>query len=342
MRIPDGPVIHAADELPEPPGEDPIHTRAYTRIVVPLDGTAFAEAALPPAATLASETGASLHLVHVMSSDRGALLHLEPVVSADPGSAEWQEQLRSYLNELKIRIRRDWSCPVHTEVSVEIDPAEELADYAGRIGADLVVAATHSRGLIARALLGSVAVDLMRESPCPILLVPSEDPDPVPGETPLQGPVRSVVAALDPSGDADDEVLGHALTLVKAWHAEMHVIQVALVPTAPPGAPAGAVPVGISATSVAAGLTDPVEDRLAEIVTSLRRRGVTAVSRALVGSKPANAILDYVRDTGADVVVVGRHHKSLLERVLLGSASDEILRKSRSAAVMICSVSEEA
>lgn len=51
-------------------------------------------------------------------------------------------------------------------------PPEEIVHYAGEIGADLVVLATHGYGALRRALIGGTASGVARTAPCPVLLVP--------------------------------------------------------------------------------------------------------------------------------------------------------------------------
>ncbi|MET0395714.1 MAG: universal stress protein [Longimicrobiaceae bacterium] len=61
-------------------------------------------------------------------------------------------------------------------------PAEEIAAYAARERADLVVLATHGHGAVKRALLGSVASGVARRAPCSVLLVPPAFWKPLPGD----------------------------------------------------------------------------------------------------------------------------------------------------------------
>lgn len=57
---------------------------------------------------------------------------------------------------------------------VEGDPATALAELAGALPATVVVAGTHGRGGLRRAMLGSVSDHLVRNSPCPIVITPPE------------------------------------------------------------------------------------------------------------------------------------------------------------------------
>ena len=256
----------------------------YRRILVPLDGTPFAEAALRPAAELASRAGASLHLATALPQEAGQLVTVEPVPPDELESFQRAGDLEEYLGEVCDRVREEWGCEVSSRLLPPEPRADALVGYAEELGADLVVAATHSRGVIARSLLGSMAADLVHDMPCPVLLVPSADPEPDPNLTPLQGAVKSVVTALDPVGDPDDAILNHALTQVELWNATLQLVQVVL--SQPPAVdPGGTGPISVG-TGVVLDEANrkAAETRLEAFVSDLRDRGVDAHARVLLGS----------------------------------------------------------
>lgn len=55
-------------------------------------------------------------------------------------------------------------------------PAEAIAEFAGMMQADLLVIATRGRTGLARVLMGSVAEQVVRLAPCPVLVIRSESP----------------------------------------------------------------------------------------------------------------------------------------------------------------------
>jgi nucleotide-binding universal stress UspA family protein len=308
----------------------------YRRILVPLDGTPFAEAALRPAAELASRAGGSLHLVTALQQDPGQLVTVEPVPPDELEFVQRTGDLEEYLGEACDRVREEWKCEVSSHILPQEPRADALVRYAEELGADVVVAATHSRGVIARAFLGSTAADLVRGVPCPILLVPSADPAPDPDLTPLQGAVKSVVAALDPEGDPDDGVLAHALIHVDLWNATLQLVQVVMTqaPSAL-GMPGGPVSGGPGVALVEEH-REAAEKRLEGLVSDLRDRGVDAQASVLLGWRAADAVVDFVESGDADLLVVGRHDKEFMERTLMGSESDRLARRIRSAGILIC------
>jgi nucleotide-binding universal stress UspA family protein len=124
-------------------------------IVVPTDFSSLADRAIPFAYSLL-EQGGSLHLVHVTSGDQ------------DRAAA---------LAELEARIpqgSRDLG--VETIVTVLEPAAAWLAiwQYAGRVSAQLICMATHSRDATANIVLGSQAQAILQHSRIPVLLVPPD------------------------------------------------------------------------------------------------------------------------------------------------------------------------
>lgn len=314
-------------------GTDP---RPYRRLMVPLDGTPFAEAALRPAAELASRAGASIHLVTVFSQNGAQMVTLEPTRPADSRPPEELEDFERYLNEVRDHVQAEWACPASAEVVSGIRPADLLVAQADQIDADLIIAATHARSLIATVFTGSTALDLVRSAPCPVMLIPSDDPTPT-RAAPLQGTVRSVVAALDLRTPGDAAVLRHALTCARLWDAELelvHVVEPASMPTVEPTSTPPATP---SIYPVRSGEDQvSVDERMEALSDEVQRRGFAVRHRVLRGRRAADAISGLVADNGADLIVIGHHDRNFLERLVLGSESERLARRIGSTGLLIC------
>lgn len=139
------------------------------RILVPLDGSPFAEEALPVAVGLATALHGALVLLHAVSP-------LEPVVFSEFAYAAWPESQeerlasgREYLRDLATR-GATGACPVHCDVRLDM-PTLAIADAARDHGAALVVMATHGRGALGRLVLGGVAHATLLHTRLPLLLI---------------------------------------------------------------------------------------------------------------------------------------------------------------------------
>jgi nucleotide-binding universal stress UspA family protein len=142
----------------------------YRRIVVPLDGSPLAEQAVPAAEELSRLTGAPLHVVRITAVVKpgqfGVFTALEAAAYAEVVSTDDAESA-AYLDEMRTRLSAR-GLTVTTELG-RGDPAREL--IALMRPDDVIVMATHGRGGVGRALIGSVADEVVRRSSVPILLV---------------------------------------------------------------------------------------------------------------------------------------------------------------------------
>jgi len=133
-------------------------------ILVPLDGSFLAEAALPQAIDLAGTSGARLLLL------RAAEAHTLP--GADPTEAQVRvvEEAEAYLAEVAGRLATYGLRKV--ESSVWYGPAARaIVEAASFHSVDLIVMTTHGRSGIGRLILGSVAESVLRGTTRPILLI---------------------------------------------------------------------------------------------------------------------------------------------------------------------------
>lgn len=151
-------------------GSDPATSAALTRIVVPLDGAPISEEALPMACRLAADLDLPVHLIRVLEFDL-ARASVEAGMAAAQASAKLHEEAvtaaAAYLVEQAQALGKK-SVMATSEVRTgAVAPALLDALRAG----DLVVLTTRERGGLARWALGSVADELVRHAPCPVLLV---------------------------------------------------------------------------------------------------------------------------------------------------------------------------
>lgn len=142
----------------------------YRRILVPIEFDQTGPAVLDAATRIATETGGTLFLLHVV-----------PMVVAPTGLPNYvdiykeQEQVAHKSLEALVEHRHP---QVRYEMMTRIgDPAREIVVVERQIAADLIVLATHGRKGFKHMLLGSVAEHVLREATCPVLTVQHQDHD---------------------------------------------------------------------------------------------------------------------------------------------------------------------
>lgn len=153
----------------------------YTRIIVPLDGSELAESALTHALSLAKLSGAPLHLVRVVDLGQleryGAYGMAVDYAGLAQVAADDEAQSKEYLAGVVARLGKD---------GVTADSELLRGGVVASLNAiakpdDLLVIASHGRTGVTRWFLGSVAEELVRKAPCPVLVVRAEPrPDAAP------------------------------------------------------------------------------------------------------------------------------------------------------------------
>jgi nucleotide-binding universal stress UspA family protein len=290
-------------------------TLAFKSILVPLDGSPFAEQALPLAMELAKRGDGSVSLVlvhHVPAGVDTATINMFNHAETKTRNLE-----RTYLKGCAAKVG---AAGVQVGATVLLDgpTAPSLAEHVRDAGIDLVVMATHGRGGIQRAWLGSVADQLIRSLKVPLLLIrPTEQAT---GPVALAG---QVLVPVDASPLAE-EVLDPAAKLAGLLEAEMSVLQVVSpVTVAQDTMVALSTAYDEELTSLRRQQAQPYVDGIAE---RLRGQGLRASGAAVVGLKVADTILSLARPGDVSIIALATHGRGGLQRLALGSIADKLVR----------------
>lgn len=303
-----------------------------TTVLVPVDGTEKDERALPAAMALADLTDAALHLIRVLPPPdrtlvaRAEALGIPDVMHEERRSAE--EQVRATAG----RLAADTGRRVTAEVVDGPDVAHTLLRRASERHADLVVMATRAAGALGRAVRGSVADRVVRESPRPVVLVP-------PGADDTRGKhieLRRVLVPLDGSA-LSLRVIDHLLSLPHGADLAYVLLEVVrpgfarVVATADTAAWAANMATA-EANLAAADAPDAraaAEQRLKAVAERLRAQGVKVVEvRVTEAADPAASIAAAVRRELADFIAMSTHGSSGFKRLVLGSVAERVVRES--------------
>ena len=142
-------------------------------ILVPLDGTDVAEQAIPFAARLARASGNSLILIRVIHAPvRSGSFGAEPVTGLAPSALETQYALaHHYLSTIPKTYAAELAgIPLETDIELGAT-APGIASAARLEQADMIVLCSRGKTGLANWVLGSVARQLARRSPVPILVL---------------------------------------------------------------------------------------------------------------------------------------------------------------------------
>ncbi len=290
----------------------------YRSIYVPLDGSAFAEQALPLATEIARRSGAILQvaLVHHPVPALATALEVPEIEAQLDQEARAREQV--YLDGIIERTRRSANVPV-TATLLDGPVAEALQEHVEKSGADLVVSTTHGRGPMSRFWLGSVADQLMRRLHVPILLLRPG------GEATLPTTLHRILVTLDGSAFAE-RALDAALMLGRPFGAE-YVLFMVVEPPLPIADPNGLMVVPADPEAERK-LREAARSYVGRKVEALRARGATATGLTIEGAGAVESIIAQAGKSGADLVAIASHGAGGVERLVVGSVADKVIRGS--------------
>jgi nucleotide-binding universal stress UspA family protein len=280
-----------------------------TTILVPLDGSKLAEAVLPLATETAVKTGGSIVLFSAVP----------PVATWDTASSmvRWdreEELAREYLNS-----QHELLAARKVEVRCEVrlgNAAEQILKAADDFSADLIAVSTHGRTGINRWVFGSVARQVLEASTVPILIVRPHKDKPVPQT------VTKILVPLDASAVAES-VLPEVETLATAFGASITLFN-AIAPLASyPGfetvAPA-------ASGDIMGQLQDEADAYLAGLVKRIGAMGIEVKAITTI-DLAADGILLAAQKEAADLIAIGTHGRSGVQRAILGSVADSVIRR---------------
>jgi nucleotide-binding universal stress UspA family protein len=281
-------------------------------ILVPVDGSKFSEAALPPALRMARRMGARVEIVTVH----------EPIPTLD--YEVWEDQSREwsqhYLDDLIASTQQEDGVSITSRVLTG-SVAESIEAEVESTGCDLVVMASHGRGAFSRVWLGSTSDKFIRCSTVPVLLVkPTED-----GADHADHPFRHLLVPMDGT-ELSEKVLECAMDL-----GDVDGVKYTLVRVFPyPAEFASAYlphAVQLNAAVFEAG-KEEAEAYIQGRAEELREAGHEVEARLLVDASPAAGILRAAEEVGADLLAMATHGRGGLDRLMLGSVTDKVLRGS--------------
>ena len=307
-------------------------------ILVPLDGSPFAEQVLPLAASMARTLDIPLELVRV---------HLAPTLgfSQDVFHATLDEDAdarmndRAYLDRLALALANQ-ELDVHTTLLDARSVPDAIVARATAARARIIVMTTHGRTGVRRTIMGSVADEVVRQSTIPVLLWTTTESHPV--RSPSL-PFTRVLVPLDGSL-AGEAILPHAVMMAQLGSGRLTLLRVvgpalagteppATVPISPFFAYASAVTViDEQATQHA---TEHASAYLNATATQLRTtyHGLRVDVKVMVDERVDVAVLAAAKQEGADLVALVPQGLGA-SRVIVGSTADSLLRE-RIGAVML-------
>ena len=290
----------------------------YRSICVPLDGSPFAEQALPLALEIARGAGAILQvaLVHHPVPALATTMEVPEIEAQLEQEARAREQV--YLSGIVEKMRRSANVPV-TATLLDGAVTEALQLHMETSGTDLVVVTTHGRGPMSRFWLGSVADHLMRTLHLPVLLVrPAAQAAP-------PAALRRILLALDGSTFGEQAVAATTM-LGRPFNAE-YALMMVVEPPLPLVDPSGLMVMPTSAAAVKE-LKTAATAYLEGVAVRLRKDGLKVTTHQVDAATAAGAIIAQADELKVDLIALASHGAGGFERLVVGSVADKVIRGS--------------
>lgn len=240
------------------------------------------------------------------------------MASPDVDEAALQARLREVASVLVV------NHPVKAEVAVTQSAREAILAAARRHDVALLALPTHGRSGLGRALLGSVAEDVVRHAHLPTLLLTDAMI-----QRPQAGEGRVVLVACEPEGDVG--ALGPAADLARRLR--LPLLLMTVLPAKEPPPYGGGAPVAPTKTSS--------QQRVHEALRRLRQLGVALGGDlrvevyVCIDDDPAKAIVARADEGDTALVVLGTHARTGLARAFRGSVAEAVARKAVAPVVVV-------
>ncbi|SNZ02840.1 Nucleotide-binding universal stress protein, UspA family [Natronoarchaeum philippinense] len=289
----------------------------YDRILVAVDGSEPADAAFEHALDIAADCGATVRALYVADTNRDSVTTVGTNVR-DALEAEGEDVIEGARKQAASR-----GVAFEDEV-LQGEPGDTILEAADERDVDLVAMGTRGRGGVRRFLLGSVAEHVVRRAEVPVLTVRADE------EVRVEYPYDSVLVPTDGSGHAS-KALEQGVDLARRHDATLHVLSVVDVM---------AVGVDVRADIVLDELEDRARDAVEDAGAEAGEAGVDVVTDVITGSIPRE-IRSYAADNEIDLLSMGTHGRRGVDRVLLGSVTERVLRTAPAPVMTVRSPDEE-
>lgn len=297
---------------------------SFQRIVVAVDGSAIADAALVQALYLSRALHAALCVIHVI--DAFPVYNLAMGIDFDRCRELFRSEGLGILENAQ-KTAQTLNVAIETQLVEIIDSAkkvsEKVIETVRGTKADLLVLGTHGRRGFRRLILGSVAEEALRISPVPVLLVRADEGSADYYRQKQGFSCKRIVAAVDGS-ETSTQALDRAIELARAFDASLSILHVAHEYTS---------------------RDFFFAKQLLEYQESVKQRGVQILEHAGQACKEqgikartelieitdkqdgiSTQIINSVLSCKADLLVIGTHGRSGINRFLIGSVAEETAR----------------
>jgi nucleotide-binding universal stress UspA family protein len=286
----------------------------FKHILVPLDGSKLAEAALPIAVYLSQKIKAPVTLLHIIERDAPTEVHRDRHLNAPAEAQAYLKEVRKTYFSPKTKIK------THVHTAAVADVARSIVDHSSdEFQPDLIILTSHGNSGMRDLLFGSIAQQVAAASGTPVLLIKPDS-----GQSKFQ--LRRLLVPLD-NESIHDQALPSAVALAQAFRARLDLLCV--IPTL--GTLSGEqAAVGNVLPAASRAYLDIAEEIAQEHFQAhldefqkIRLEAGAEIARG----DPATVIAKTAERDGADLILFGTHGRAGLDAFWNRSVAAAVARK---------------
>jgi nucleotide-binding universal stress UspA family protein len=288
----------------------------FKHILVPLDGSTLAEAALPAAVSFAQTYNSPVTLLHVIEQDAPAEIHSDRHLTE-------ADQAKVYLAKTAKRaFPSNINVDLHVHTSPVTDVARSIVDHSSdEIQPDLIILCSHGNSGMHDFFFGNIAQEVAAASGTPVLLIK-------PDESASDFNLKHILVPLD-NESVHDKALPIAESLAKAYGAELNLLCV--IPTL--GTLSGeqaAVSNMLPATSTAyLNISEELaQEHFQGHLNTFKNKHIPATAEIARGD-PAPVIAKTAEEISADLILFGTHGHAGLDAFWNRSVAAGVARRTK-------------
>jgi nucleotide-binding universal stress UspA family protein len=289
----------------------------FKHLLVPLDGSALAESALPAAAYFANIFGASVTLLHIVERNAPKEVHQERHLREAQEAQGYLEEVTKRLFPAQIQVAQ------HVHTTLEIDVPRSIAEHASELKPDLIVMCTHGSSGVRGLLFGSIAQQVIGIGKTPVLLIRPDATNPL-----VEFICQKLLLPLDGSLEHEQSI-PVGVAIARACQAELYLMMAVHTYSTLSGEQAAAGQLMPGAMSVMLDLAEMGgEEYLRRHLLALQNSGLSIKAEVARGD-PVKIIEKIAKRVGSDLIVLGTHGKSGMDAFWSGSTAPKLSSRTK-------------
>ena len=283
---------------------------SLNKILVPFDFSEFSREALVMGLNMARRTGAEVHVLHIEMLHANSLIETatEPL-KAEALRARVEDEVNDYsaLSDGAV---------VFFAVGRDIAPGPSIVEYARKHNIDLIMMGTHGRRGFRRFLLGSVTEEVMRHAECPVLTVPRRNE-----KSRASSRISRILVPTDFSVHSENALL-YAKELALLFDAQLDLLHAVSIPAQVTFYDTGL----FSIYEYQPELEVYAEDQLKVFYEDSSGPDLKRVTFTVAYEPEADSIRRFADENDSDLIVMGTHGRTGLERFMMGNVTARTIR----------------